>query len=436
MEIEKQALIKEKDAESKDRLSKVEKTIAELNESLKEMRTQWNLEKGQIQKIQDIKQQLDDARAEESQAEKTADFEKAARIRFGTLVSLEKSLQEEQKKLESVQKKKKMLSTEIDDESIAEVVSHWTGIPVSKMLEGEKQKLLRMEDDLRKRVIGQEEALEKVSNAIRRSRAGLQEAHRPIGSFLFLGPTGVGKTELAKSLAEFLFDSEKALIRVDMSEYMEKFSVSRLIGSPPGYVGYEEGGQLTESLRRRPFSVVLLDEIEKAHSEVFNILLQVLDDGRLTDGQGRIVDFSNTVIIMTSNLASTSISELQDDEPKMLQEVEKVLKASFRPEFLNRIDELVVFKSLGEKELSSIVDLQLAEVYKLASNHKLTLQFDKEVKKLIIEQGYDPVYGARPIRRTIQRLILDPLSQVLLEGKVEAGDMIKVSVKDGSVMFS
>jgi ATP-dependent Clp protease ATP-binding subunit ClpB len=285
-------------------------------------------------------------------------------------------------------------------------------------------------------VIGQEEALEKVSNAIRRSRAGLQEEGKPIGTFLFLGPTGVGKTELAKTLAEFLFDSDKALIRIDMSEYMEKFSISRLVGSPPGYVGYEEGGQLTEAVRRKPFSVILLDEIEKAHPEVFNILLQVLDDGRLTDGQGRVVDFTNTVIIMTSNLASSAISEQQGDEAKMLQEIEKVLKVSFRPEFLNRIDELIVFKSLGEEVLNSIIDLQLAKVDELAARHKLTLEFGKEVKKVLIEQGYDPAYGARPIKRAIQRLILDPLSQVLLEGKFAAGATIKTSVKNGEIVFS
>ncbi len=433
--IEQQALKKEDGAEAKERIKKVEKQMSELQESLQEMRAQWNLEKDSIQAIQDIKQQLDTARAEEAQAEKSADFEKAARIRFETLVNLEKSLQAAQKKLETIQKKRRLLTTEIDEESIAEVVSRWTGIPISKMLESEKQKLLQLEDVLRERVIGQEDALHKVANAIRRSRAGLREAHRPIGTFLFLGPTGVGKTELAKTLASFLFDSEKSLVRIDMSEYMEKYAVSRLIGAPPGYVGYDEGGQLTEQVRRKPFSVILLDEIEKAHPDVFNILLQVLDDGRLTDGQGRTVDFSNTVIIMTSNLASSAIMDHQGQPEKILDDIEKILKTHFRPEFLNRIDELVVFNALEEKELKSIITLQLDGVTKLAEQQRLTVSFTDSVAKLIIDEGTDAAYGARPIKRTIQRRVLDPLASLLLEKSFEPGTKLQASVEKGAVVW-
>ncbi|MEI6222458.1 MAG: ATP-dependent chaperone ClpB [bacterium] len=429
LEIEKMALKKETDATAKERFKLVEKQIAEKQEQLNSLKAHWQLEKEQITKINDVKKKIEQAKIDEQRAEAEAEFEKAAQIRYGLLSDLENQLDEAGKKLEAVQKEKVILSTEVHEEQIAQVVSKWTGIPVSRMLQSEKDKLLHLEDELRHRVVGQEEALEKVSNAIRRSRSGLQDQNRPIGTFLFLGPTGVGKTELAKALAGFLFDNEKALIRIDMSEYMEKFSVSRLVGAPPGYVGYEEGGQLTEQVRRRPYSVVLFDEVEKAHPEVFNILLQVFDDGRLTDGQGRLVDFRNTIIIMTSNLGSAEITEMSKEKPEAIRaQVLTILKHSFRPEFLNRIDDIVIFRNLSEKEIETIVDLQISSLNAMLSEKKVTIEVSIKARKKIAEEGYDPVYGARPIKRTVQNLILNPLSEAFLAGKFQEGEKIAIDV--------
>ena len=438
LEIERQALKKEKDRASRDRLEKLEKELAELQERLSEMKAHWQAEKECISRIRQLKERLEQVKIEEQQAEREGDLERVARLRYGEAVEIQKQLEEENRRLQELQKERKMLKEEVDEEDIAEVVSSWTGIPVSKLLEGEIQKLIHMEERLRRRVVGQEEALEKVSNAIRRARAGLQDPNRPIGSFLFLGPTGVGKTELARALAEFLFDDERAMVRLDMSEYMERHTVSRLIGAPPGYVGYEEGGQLTEAVRRRPYSVILLDEIEKAHTDVFNILLQILDDGRLTDGHGRTVDFKNTVIIMTSNLGSHYFQEMEGQPLEAIkQKVVELLRQYFRPEFLNRLDEIIVFNPLGMEEIKQIVDIQLERLRERLAARKLDIRLTERTKETLARQGFDPHFGARPLKRVIQREIQDRLARKLLEGEFKEGDLIEVDVNEaGEFIFT
>ena len=368
-------------------------------------------------------------------AERAADYGKAAELKYGTLAALEREVREAEEKLASLQLSSKLLTEEVTPEDIAEVVAKWTGIPVTKLLEGEVSKLLRTEENLHARIVGQEEAVTAVANAVRRARAGMQDPNRPLGSFLFLGPTGVGKTLLAKALAEFLFDDEKAMVRIDMSEYMEKHTVARLIGAPPGYIGFEEGGQLTEAVRRRPFAVLLLDEIEKAHPDVFNVLLQVLDDGRLTDGHGRTVSFKNVVIIMTSNVGSTFITELADQPEVMQKRVMDALRGQFRPEFLNRVDEVVIFKNLVTEQLMEIVEKEVQILAKRLAERKLTLELTTNAKAFVAKEGWDPVYGARPIKRTIQRLILDPLAQKVLSGEFNEGDTVVVDVENGKVVF-
>ena len=427
MEIEIEALKKEKDKASKERLNKLKSELAELNDKLNAMKAQWQLEKDVIQRIRDIKAKIDEAHMEEQRAERSGDLSKVAEIRYGKIVQLEKELEEENKKLEELQQKSHMLKEEVSAEDVAAVVAKWTGIPVDKLLEGEKEKLVHAEEELAKRVIGQKEAIVSVANAVRRARAGLQDPDRPLGSFIFLGPTGVGKTELARSLADFLFDSEDAMIRIDMSEYMEKHSVARLIGAPPGYVGYDEGGMLTEAVRRRPYSVILLDEIEKAHPDVFNVLLQVLDDGRMTDGKGRTVSFKNTILIMTSNLGSHIIMELgQTDPEEMRRQVDELLHKQFRPEFLNRVDEIITFHGLTREDLIQIVDIQIKRMAKRLEDRKLTIELTKEAKEFLVETGYDPSFGARPLKRAIQRYIEDPLALEILEGNFSEGDHILV----------
>ena len=436
LEIERQALKKEKDKASKERLDKLEKELAEQRERSSAMKAEWQKEKAALNKVKDIKERIEKVRFELEQATRQGDLNKAAELRYGTLPGLEKELQAEEARLAENKGGHRMLKEEVDAEDIAEVVSKWTGIPVSKMLEGELEKLLHIEDRLRQRVVGQDEALLLVANAIRRSRAGLGDPRRPIGSFLFMGPTGVGKTELARALAEFLFDDEKAMVRIDMSEYMEKHTVSRLIGAPPGYVGYDEGGQLTEAIRRRPYAVVLFDEIEKAHPDVFNVLLQVLEDGRLTDGKGRTVDFRNTVLIMTSNVASDLIQEMARNESKdMKDRLMDALRKTFRPEFLNRIDEIVTFKSLGPDEIYRIVDIQLRDLKKRLAERKITLDLTEEARKSLAERGYDPVFGARPLKRAIQRSVENPLAVEVLAGKFKEGDHVLVDTKDRETFF-
>jgi len=446
LEIEKEALKREKDEASAKRLEELQLELSELNEERTKLRLHWDLEKEKIQKIRSMKSEIENLKLEADRYEREGNLGKVAEIRYGKITNLEKQLKEETKKLADAQKDKKMLKEEVDAEDIAEIVSKWTGIPVSKMLESERSKLLKLEDELHHRVVGQDEAVTAVANAIRRSRSGLQDANRPIGSFIFLGTTGVGKTELARALAEVLFDDEHAMIRIDMSEYMEKFSVSRLIGAPPGYVGYEEGGQLTEAVRRRPYSVVLLDEIEKAHPDVFNVLLQVLDDGRLTDNQGRTVNFKNTIIIMTSNIGSNYIQdklELFNEnnvEPLMgelRQQLHELLRKTIRPEFLNRIDEIVLFRPLLKSEIRKIVDIQLARLQKMLMEKEITLSVSDEAKDWIAQLGYDVTYGARPLKRVIQKYLVNPLSQELLAGNFTDGDTIKVSVgKSAKLVFS
>jgi ATP-dependent Clp protease ATP-binding subunit ClpB len=446
LEIERQALRKEDDAASRERLDALEKELAELKEESSKLKLRWKSEKEVITQIRQLKQEIEQAKVDEQRVTREGDLNKAAEIRYGKLVTLEKQLAAVNKKLEGVQKTGRMLKEEVDEEDVARVVSKWTGVPVSKMLEGEVAKLVRMEDNLRLRVVGQEEALKLVANAVRRSRAGLSDPKRPIGSFLFLGPTGVGKTELARALAEFLFDDERAMLRIDMSEYMEKHAVARLIGAPPGYVGYEEGGQLTEQVRRRPYSVLLFDEIEKAHPDVFNIFLQILDEGRLTDGKGRTVDFRNTVIIMTSNIASTYIHEAMNargaDEPAVISEVLKkriheALLEHFRPEFLNRIDEIVIFNPLGKENIKKIIDLQLTYLKRLLAERKIQIELTPKAQELLFREGYDPQFGARPLKRAIQRLIQDPLAMKLLDGEVLPGETIAVDadLKKGTMTF-
>ena len=430
LEIERQALKKEKDKSAREKLDKLTRELADLKEQSSVLKAHWQREKELIDILNKLKENMDSLKVEEQNAERVGDLEKVAEIRYGKLVETEKEIKEITGKLAEVQKSGKMLKEEVDEEDVAEVVSKWTGIPVSRMLQGEMEKLVTMESALAERVKGQDHALRAVSDTIRRARAGIQDASRPLGSFIFLGPTGVGKTELARVLAEFLFDDEKALVRLDMSEYMEKHTVSRLIGAPPGYVGHEEGGQLTEAIKRRPYSIILLDEIEKAHADVFNILLQILDDGRLTDGKGRTVDFKNTIIIMTSNLGSQVIKELSQDFRKMEKEVITIMESHFRPEFLNRMDEIVIFKALSQDVILEIVDIQIDELRERLHDKKIDIELSQEAKKLLAERGYDPVYGARPVKRTIQRDIQNPLAQKILEGKYKEGDKIKVGVKD------
>jgi ATP-dependent Clp protease ATP-binding subunit ClpB len=436
LEIERQALRKEKDKASKERLAKLEQELAELRERSSAMKAEWQKEKAALDKVKDIKERIEKVRFELEQVTRQGDLDKAAELRYGTLPGLEKELQAEEARSSENKGGHRLLKEEVDAEDIAEVVSKWTGIPVSKMLEGELEKLLHIEDRLRQRVVGQDEALLLVANAIRRSRAGLGDPRRPIGSFLFMGPTGVGKTELARALAEFLFDDEKAMVRIDMSEYMEKHTVSRLIGAPPGYVGYDEGGQLTEAIRRRPYAVVLFDEIEKAHPDVFNVLLQVLEDGRLTDGKGRTVDFRNTVLIMTSNVASDLIQEMARRETKDVKDrLMDALRKTFRPEFLNRIDEIVTFKSLGQEEIYRIVDIQLRDLKKRLAERKITLDLTEEARKSLAARGYDPVFGARPLKRALQRMVENPLAVEVLAGKFKEGDHIVVDTKDRETFF-
>ena len=427
LEIERQALLKESDAHSKERRVQIEKELARLREDSSARKARWQAEKAAIGKIRKLKEQIEQLKAEEQKFERAGDLAKVAEIRYGKIAAAERDLKQAEERFAAVQKDAPMLKEEVDEEDIAKLVSKWTGIPVGRLLEGEAQKLVHMEERLRQRVIGQEDALARVANAVRRSRAGLSDAKRPIGSFVFLGPTGVGKTELARALAEFLFDDEKLMIRIDMSEYMEKHSVSRLIGAPPGYVGYEEGGQLTEQVRRHPYSVILFDEIEKPHPDVFNVLLQILEDGRLTDGKGRTVDFRNTVLVMTSNVGSTAIFELSSKEPEQARKLAMdALRAAFRPEFLNRIDEIVIFSPLGKEQLERIVGLLLKNVEKLLAERQITLELTPAARELLLREGYDPAYGARPLRRTIQRMVQDPLALQILEGKILPGDRMSV----------
>jgi ATP-dependent Clp protease ATP-binding subunit ClpB len=430
-EIEREALRKEQDPASKDRLEKIEKSLADLKEKSATLKARWQQEKEVITKIQATKEQIEKAKIDAAHAERIGDLARAAELTYGTLLNLQKELEEENRKLTEMQEKGAMLKEEVDAEDVAEVVAKWSGIPVTRLLEGEKQKLLHMEERLAARVVGQEEAVRAVSNAVRRARSGLQDPNRPLGSFIFLGPTGVGKTELARALAEFLFDSEAAMIRLDMSEYMEKHTVSRLIGAPPGYVGYDEGGQLTEAVRRRPYSVVLFDEIEKAHPEVFNSLLQILDDGRLTDGHGRTVDFKNTIVIMTSNIGSQYIAEVTD-EKLMRDRVMEALRLHFKPEFLNRVDDILIFHRLTKEQLRKIVELQMIRLARLLEERHLTLELTDKAKDFLADAGYDPVYGARPLRRAIQHYLQDELAPMLLAGEFKEGDTIKVDAdKDG-----
>jgi len=431
LEIERQALLKETDPHSKERRAQIEKELAKLKEESSAKKARWQNEKEAIGKIRKLKEQIEQLKAEGERYERAGELAKVAEIRYGKIAATERELQQAQQRFASVQKDAPMLKEEVDEEDIAKLVSKWTGIPSGRLLEGEAQKLVHMEERLRQRVVGQDDALARAANAVRRSRAGLSDAKRPIGSFIFLGPTGVGKTELARALAEFLFDDEKLMIRIDMSEYMEKHSVSRLIGAPPGYVGYEEGGQLTEQVRRHLYSVILFDEIEKAHPDVFNVLLQILEDGRLTDGKGRTVDFRNTVLVMTSNVGSSAISELAGTDPERARkEAMEALRASFRPEFINRIDEIVIFNPLGKEQLGKIVGLLMKNVEKLLAERQITLEVKPAAQELLLREGYDPAYGARPLRRTIQRLIQDPLALQILEGKVLPGDHVIVD-RDG-----
>jgi len=439
LEIERQALTRETDDKSKARLEDIEKRIADLNEKSSAMKAQWQSEKDEIQKMREGKEQLEQAKLELEQARQAGDLNKAAEIQYGRIPQLEKSLETEQARLGELQKEGVFLKEEVDEEDVAEIVAKWTGVPVSKMLEGEMQKLVNMEAGLRKRVIGQDEALEAVANAVRRARAGLQDPNRPVGSFIFLGPTGVGKTETARALAEFMFDDERAMVRLDMSEYMEKHAVARMIGAPPGYVGYDEGGQLTEAVRRRPYSVILFDEIEKAHPDVFNVLLQILDDGRLTDSKGRVVDFKNTVLIMTSNLGSREIQTAAENplaDRDIKTDVLQVLRDHFKPEFLNRIDDIVVFGQLGRDQIATIIDVQLEKLRKNLEERGITIELDDTARELIIEEGYDPVYGARPLRRAIQNLVQNPLAVSLLKGEIASGNTVRVSAVDGAMRFT
>jgi ATP-dependent Clp protease ATP-binding subunit ClpB len=435
LQIERVSVARESDAVSGERLQKLDAELAELTEKSAGLKSQWQAEKAAIMAIGKIKEDAEAARAAIENAKRRGDLEQASKLQYGTLTELDRKLAAENARLSELQKHGKMLNEEVDEEDVAETVAKWTGIPVTRLMEAEVQKLVKMEERLGQRVIGQKEAILAVSNAVRRARSGLSDPNRPIGSFLFLGPTGVGKTELARALAEFLFDDERAMIRVDMSEYMEKHTVARLIGAPPGYVGYEEGGQLTEAVRRRPYSVVLFDEIEKAHGDVFNVLLQLLDDGRLTDGQGRTVDFRNTVVIMTSNLGSQYFRE-EDKPERARQLVLETLRQTLRPEFLNRIDEIVIFKALGREQIAAIVDIQARHLMKRLADKRIGLDLTPAVKELLAREGYDPVYGARPLKRTIQRMIQDPLALRLLNGEFGEGDTVVADARKDEVVFS
>ncbi len=422
LEIEREALRKEKDAASRERLDNLEKELADLRERRDALRSRWEGERETLQKVADLRERIDQTKVEIEQASRAYDLNRAAELQYGTLVQLEQQLREAEQQ-EAATQESRLLKEEVDGEDIAEIVSRWTGVPVSRLVEGEIEKLMKMEERLHERVIGQDEAIVAISNAIRRSRAGLSDPHRPLGSFIFLGPTGVGKTELARALAQYLFDDDQAMVRIDMSEYMEPHSVSRLIGAPPGYVGYEEGGQLTEAVRRRPYSVILLDEIEKAHPDVFNVLLQILDDGRATDGQGRTVDFKNSVIIMTSNLGSTYLLAPGDEDPdKVRERVMDALRGNFRPEFLNRIDEIIIFQPLSKEQIGEIVDIQLKQVNDRLADRQIHLEVTPEAKAWLAERGYDPAFGARPLKRVIQRELLDRLAKEVLSGELRDGD--------------
>ena len=434
LEIEREALKGEKDDASKARREAIEAELAELNESASELKARWQAEKEAIDARKAAVAQLDDARGDYERAEREGDLERAAKIQYSDIPELEKIVAAQEQRMRELDEGGSLLTEEVTEEDVAEVVGRWTGIPVSKLMEGEVEKLIKMEDRLHERVIGQDEAVEAVSNALRRSRAGLSDPHRPIGSFLFLGPTGVGKTELARALAEFMFDSEQAIVRVDMSEYMEKHSVSRLVGAPPGYVGYEEGGQLTEAVRRRPYAVVLLDEIEKAHPDVFNVLLQIMDDGRLTDGQGRTVNFTNTILIMTSNVGSDRITGAMVDEG-IREQIEEVLAATFKPEFLNRIDDTVIFHRLSREDIGRIVDLQVELLAARVRERGIEIELTDDARTLLGNLGYDPVYGARPLKRVIQRELVDKLALKLLEGEFSDGDAVRVDAVDGALAF-
>jgi ATP-dependent Clp protease ATP-binding subunit ClpB len=436
LEIEKQSLKKETDKTSLERRNKIEKELAGLRESMDQMKLHWTAEKEAIKKIQAVKSGMESYKTEELNAQREGNLARVAEIRYGKLVELNKELEQEQQKLADTQKDKKMLKEEVDAEDVAEVVANWTGIPVSRMMESDVQKLIHMEDRLKQRVIGQDEGIQAVSSALRRARSGLQDPNRPIGSFIFLGPTGVGKTELARALAEFMFDSEQAMIRIDMSEFMEKHSVARLIGAPPGYVGYDEGGYLTEAVRRRPYSVILFDEIEKAHPDVFNILLQILDDGRLTDGHGRTVDFKNTVVIMTSNIGSQFMQDLSIPDEEKKNMTMNALRAGFKPEFLNRIDDIITFRALTIDDIDRIVDIQVRLIQKRLQERKMSLELTEKTKKYIAKTGYSPVYGARPLKRALQKMILDDLSMQILEGNFADGDHILADItKNGDIHF-
>jgi ATP-dependent Clp protease ATP-binding subunit ClpB len=443
LEIEREALRKEKDAASKERLEKLERELANLKEEKDRLTAHWEQEKAAIQSARTLKEELEGVRNEMQRAQQAGDYAKASELQYGRLPELERRIKEQETRLAEQQKGQRMLKEEVDEEDIAEVVGRWTGIPVSRLMEGEIQKLIRMEERLHQRVVGQDEAIAAVANAIRRARAGLQDPNRPLGSFIFLGPTGVGKTELARALAEFLFDDESSMIRIDMSEYQEKHTVSRLIGAPPGYVGYEESGQLTEAVRRRPYSVVLFDEIEKAHPEVLNVMLQLLDDGRLTDGKGRTVDFKNTVVIMTSNIGSHYIAEtaIKGDAGGILsegvkREVMDALRAHFRPEFINRVDDIIIFHALTREQMRTIIDIQLRGLVKRLEDRKIHVELTDRAKDLIIEEGYDPTYGARPLKRTIQRRVLDPLAMRVLQGDFREGDRVRIDATAGDLTFS
>ncbi len=435
LEIEREALKKEKDKASKEQLKKLEEQLANLKEESTMLVTQWQTEKEVIQSVQNIKEEMDQVRVQIEQAQRAYNYQEASELQYGRMSELEERLLTAEAHLHQVQQDGAMLKEEVDSEEIARIVSNWTGIPATRLLEGEVEKLIHMEERLHQRVVGQDEAISAVSAAVRRSRSGLQDPNRPIGSFIFLGPTGVGKTELARSLAEFLFDDERNMVRIDMSEYQERHTVARLIGAPPGYVGYDEGGQLTEAVRRRPYSVILFDEIEKAHPEVFNIFLQVLDDGRLTDGQGRTVDFRNAVVIMTSNIGSQYILDV-DDETIMQKRVMDALRQHFRPEFLNRIDEIVLFHRLGREQLHEILHIQLNHIHDLLANRNITITLSNEASNALIEEGYDPVYGARPLKRVLQRRVIDPMALKLIEGDIQDGDHVQVSLQSGELIFN
>ena len=434
LEIERQALKKETDAPSKERLKKIDEELSRLKEINKAMRLRWQNEKKVIDRIRAVKAQIEEKKSEEIKAEKVGDLNKVAEIRYGTLVGLNKELEAGNKELAKQQKDGGLLKEEVDDKDIVEIIAKWTKIPLSKLMQAETEKLVHMEDALKKRVVGQDAAIEAIASCIRRSRTGLSDPNRPSGSFIFVGPTGVGKTELAKSLAWFLFDDENAMVRIDMSEYMEKHAVARLIGAPPGYVGYEEGGQLTEAVRRKPYAVVLFDEIEKAHGDVFNVLLQLLDDGRLTDSQGRVVNFKNTIVIMTSNIGTAEIAGL-DDQKEIDNRIQDALRRHFRPEFLNRIDDIVVFRRLGIKELSKVVDIQVATLAERLKAKGITLELTDKAKELLGRQGYDPIYGARPLKRVIQKLLQDPIALRMLQGELKEGQKVKVGAQGDDIVI-